>query len=350
MLRQEHIDLIKQELECCQRPIFFFHDDCDGSTSYIQLYHHKGEGKGVIIKAAPLVDVKYARKVQEYGADKVFILDIAMVDQEFIDALKVPVIWLDHHEPQKRLNVKYVNPRNWGENVPPCFMAWQVVGDPKDLWIATVGCVGDWFLPPMQAEFQQKYPDLMPQLYDKPEDIMFNTPVGELVRVISFNLKGRTDDALTSVKVLSRIESPYEILKQSTPRGNFLWKKYLKVKQGYDAIKAQVIRYVKPDDPFLIHSYTEDQMAVTKDLANELTYLYPNKVVILAREKNGEMKCAMRSGRDGPILSKALEKILPTLPPGNTGGGHEHACGANIMKDDFEEFVRRMREECAAKV
>ncbi|MEK6874721.1 MAG: DHH family phosphoesterase [Nanoarchaeota archaeon] len=346
MLRQHHIDQIKEELDYCKRPIFFFHDDPDGSTSFMQLLHYKGEGKGIIIKAAPLVDLKFARKVKEYGADKVFVLDLAMVDQDFIDAIKIPVVWLDHHAPQKRLNVKYINPREWGENVPPCFMAWQVVHNPKDLWIAMIGAIGDWFLPPFQKEFSDKYPDLLPQLFDKPEDVMFNTPVGELVRVLSFNLKGSTDDALTSIKVFSRIETPYEILRQESSRGRFLWRKYLKVKKAYDELKKDVEKSYNKDDLFFVHTYADDRLALSKDLSNELIYLYPDKVIILAREKSGEMKCSLRSSRNGPILNTAVQEAVHGLI-GATGGGHEHACGANIKKEDFDSFVTKLRKACA---
>ena len=119
MIDEKTAQQIREELDFCQKPLFYFHDDPDGVSSFLQMYHAKGEGKGIIIKATPRIDVKYLRKVEEYGPDKIFILDIAMVDQEYIDAVKTPVIWLDHHTPLKRSNVKYVNSRNWGENLPP---------------------------------------------------------------------------------------------------------------------------------------------------------------------------------------------------------------------------------------
>jgi len=67
---------------------------------------------GVIVKTTPNIDKKFIRKVEEYSPDKIFILDIALVEQDFIDSMKTKIIWIDHHTPIKRYgNVKYYNPR-----------------------------------------------------------------------------------------------------------------------------------------------------------------------------------------------------------------------------------------------
>ena len=41
-------------------------------------------------------------------------------------------------------------------------------------------------------------------------------------------------------------------------------------------------------------------------------------------------------------IPEALERALQGLE--GYGGGHEYACGANINKEDFDEFVKRLRE------
>ena len=85
MLNQKQIKQIREELETCKRPLFFFHDDADGLCSFLLLYRFIKEGKGIIIKTTPRVDEKFLRKVEEYGPDKIFIVDIAIVDQYFLD-------------------------------------------------------------------------------------------------------------------------------------------------------------------------------------------------------------------------------------------------------------------------
>ena len=97
MLIKKEIDKIKDHLDNCKRPIYFFHDDPDGLCSFLLFYRYVKEGKGIAIKSSIGVDEKYLKKVEEYGADKVFVLDLANIEQDFLDKVKVPVIWVDHH-------------------------------------------------------------------------------------------------------------------------------------------------------------------------------------------------------------------------------------------------------------
>ena len=147
MLKDKEAAEIREELKNCRQPLFFYHDDPDGLTSFIMLYRHHGEGKGFVVKAHPNINRKFAGYVRSYGADKVFVLDIAMVEQEFIDEAGVPVVWIDHHMPVERENVKYFNPRiSSGINMPTPALCYQVTR--QDLWLAAVGCIGDWVIPP----------------------------------------------------------------------------------------------------------------------------------------------------------------------------------------------------------
>ena len=98
VLTQNERSKITDELMNCQRPLFLFHDDPDGLASFLLFYRWKKEGRGFPIKAVPRITIAYLQKIEDYDADKVFILDIANVDQEFLDLVKVPVVWIDHHQ------------------------------------------------------------------------------------------------------------------------------------------------------------------------------------------------------------------------------------------------------------
>lgn len=339
MLSDKQLKQIKDELTHCKRPIFFFHDDPDGLCSFLLLYRQIHEGKGVVIKTKPNIGEMFSRKVEEYGADKVFVLDVAMVEQGFIDAVKIPVVWIDHHDPLERQNVKYFNPRLNGENIPPSYICYRAVK--KDLWIAMIGCIGDWYMPDFKDEFCDKYPDLLDKKVKRPEIALFNSKLGELIKIISFNLKGKTQDVMKSAKILTRIETPYEILDRTTPRGAFIYKRYEKVKSVYDELLKKALEK-ETNEKILLFSYTEDKLSLTKELSNELIYRFPKKVIIIAREKSGEMKCSLRSG-EGIELPPILEKALTGVE--GYGGGHEHACGAVIKKEDFKQFLENLNRE-----
>lgn len=341
MLNQEEITKIRDELQNCKQPLFFFHDDPDGLASFVLFYHYVGEGRGLPIKAYPRITEQYARKVEDYGADKVFILDIAMVDQEFIDAVNVPIIWIDHHAVQDPVGVQYYNPRKTtGENVPTPVLCLQVTESDADLWIATTGAIGDWYWPAYVEKFREKYPGLLPDHVKSIPEAMFTTKLGLLIKTFSFLLKGQMKDVIQSIKVLTRIENPYEILDQSTPKGKFLWKRYERINAEYERLKSLALK-VKPEEKLYVFTYSVDNLSLTKDLANELLYLMKDKVIILGREKSGEMRCSMRSTIDYN-LPEILEKALMGID--GYGGGHEQAVGLSVKKEDWDRFLNQLRE------
>jgi len=340
MLTEEEVKKVKEALDKCQRPFFFFHDDPDGLASFLLFYKYKESGRGYCLKAAPHLTEEHARKPKEYGADAVFILDIAMADQEFIDELKVPVTWLDHHPVQNPERALYCNPRKRDNlNIPTPYLCWQVVR--QNNWIAAIGCIGDWYYPEdLAEEFKKEYPDLLPEKIKTVEGALYDSPVGTFVNVMSFNLKGATDEVNTAVKIFTRIEGPYEIMKQETSKGNFLWKKYLQVRKEYEKILKMALKE-KPRGNMIVFTYSEDKLSLTKDLANELSYRNPDKLIVLGRRKSGEVRCSLRHAKKE--LPKALEKALQGVQ--GYGGGHEHACGVAVKEEDFERFLDNFRRE-----
>jgi single-stranded DNA-specific DHH superfamily exonuclease len=343
-LTEKEIGRIRDELKNCKRPIFFFHDDADGLCSFLLLYRHIREGKGIVVKSKPSVDKVLANKVFDYEADKVFILDLAVMRQEFIDAVKRPVIWIDHHAPTDLNNVLYFNPRVHKSDIiyPVTNICYDVVKE--NLWIAMVGCVGDWYLPEFKDEFCEKYPDLLDKDIDTPPKALFESEIGTLAKIFNFVLKGPSKNVNNCMKVLTRINSPYEILKQETPQGKFIYRKYESINKDYEKMVKEAEKEAKKKDDFIIYTYTEDRMSFTGELSNELLYKYPHKsIIIIAREKAGEMRMSLRT--KDVLLPPILEKALAGLE--GYGGGHEHACGACVKKEQFREFIENLRREIA---
>ncbi len=344
MLIPSEIKAVKKALDESQQPLFFFHDDPDGLASYLLCYRYVKRGRGMPIKAYPRITFEpYARKVTEFGPDHVFVLDIAMMDQEFIDAVKTPITWVDHHAVQQRERVKYCNPQLRGVNIPTPELIWQVIGAERssDLWIATTGAIGDWHYPDFAPAFSELEPAILPPTANTVQEALFNTPLGTLVKVFSFNLKGQMNDVHTSVKILARIEHPNEILQQTTPGGAHLWRKYLTVNKQYEILKKEALKFETKDKMF-VWTYEEDSLSLTKDLANELLYLFKDKVVILGRRKDGEYRCSLRAPA-GVLLGKALEKALVGVQ--GYGGGHEQACGCAVKEEDWKRFLENLRRE-----
>ncbi|MBW2970716.1 DHH family phosphoesterase [Candidatus Woesearchaeota archaeon] len=339
-LSKEQIEKIREELSSCTRPLIFFDDDPDGLASFLLFYRYVGDGRGVVVKAKPELNDMFVRKVDEYAPDKVFVLDKPQVSEDFIQAVQQKIVWIDHHEPVQLHGVTYFNPMlgKTKDNRPVSYWCYRVVT--QDLWIAMVGIVGDWFLPKLSKRFSKQYPELLPASVKSPEQALFSTKLGELTRIFSFVLKGKTSTVNSCVKVLTRIESPYEILEQSTPKGKFIYKKFLKVNSEYQFLLSQALQVGKSKDNLLVYIYNDDKMSFTGDLSNELLYRFPNKVIIVGRERNGEVKSSLRS---------AKRKILPSLKKAlvgveGYGGGHMQACGACVKSGDWEVFLNNLRQ------
>jgi single-stranded DNA-specific DHH superfamily exonuclease len=339
MLSAKEIHEIREELLHCKQPLFFFHDDPDGLSSFLLFYRFVKEGTGVIVKTYPDLGTMFLKKVEEYNPDKIFILDKALVSQEFLDGVKCPVIWIDHHGPYERQKVKYFNPRikDSEDNIPVSAICYKVVE--QDLWIAMVGIIGDWQMPVFSKEFSDKYPDLLPEEITEPEKVLFATHLGTLVRIFSFILKGNNKEAMKLVKIITRIKDPYEILNQTTSQGKFIYQKYEKVNHDYQKLLKEALESAT-EDKFLIHIYKDTANSFTSDLSNELLYKFPKKYIIVGREKSGEIKLSLRSPsvKIPPIIEEALQGLQ------GYGGGHEYACGVNIKSEDFPLFLERFKK------
>ncbi|MFA6072615.1 MAG: DHH family phosphoesterase [Candidatus Woesearchaeota archaeon] len=343
MLTEDEIQYIRKRIKESSKPLFFFDDDPDGTTSFILLYKILNEGKGICVKGKPILEAAYVAKVEEYAPDLIVILDKPLVEQEFLDKVTQEVIWIDHHPLQDNKKVKYFNPRKHDleDNRPTSFWAYQIAKDdvPNALWIAMIGIIGDWNIL-LKDELNLQYPELLPMNVTNPAEALFNTDIGKLARILEFNLKGTTTQVMQAIKTWTRIDDPYEILNQTTPRGKFIYKKFLDVSEKYDDIKKDI---VVGEDKIILFKYFDTKLAISSMLSNELLYRYPDKITIIAREKNDELMLSLRSSKIKIVdkLQKALEGIR------GYGGGHDLACGACVKKEDFDQFIENFRLEIA---
>ena len=341
MLSKKQVEELRRELETAQNPLFIYDSDADGLCSFLLLYRFCKEGKGFIFKKASknLYEL-ILNKIEEQNPDKIFILDIPVIDQEFFDKVKRPVFWIDHHPPLTRTKVKYYNPliRHPDIYMPVTRMAYQIAQNPDDLWLAAVGTLGDYARPDFLPEFIEKYPALLEKEEDLPT-ILFKRPVGELVKLFFFMFKGPSSEVTKSMKILTRIKSPDEIMEGTTAQGKFIFKRFQTINQRYEILLKQA-KKCATRSKLLLFFYSENQWSFTANLANELTALYPNKIIIIARKKSEEVKCSIRARV--PFVDQ-LKQAMVGLQA--RGGGHPNACGAVIDENDWEQFLEKFKGE-----
>lgn len=339
MISKEQINELRSFLDKSENPLFFFDDDADGLCSYLLFKRYIDRGKGVVIKTSPVLDVPFLRKVEEYSPDVVFILDKPKVSEDFISKVHVPLVWVDHHTPVEAKGVKYFNPRVNDPDVylPTSYVCYKVVK--QDLWIATCGVVGDWLIPDFIDDFMKEYPDLVEKT-DNPGDILYKQPFGKIIRIFSFILKGKISEVNSSISILSKIKGPYEILNRTTSKARYIYRRFEKINKEYQEILDKAIKSAT-DDKILVFFYPSKKMSFTGDLSNELSYLFPDKLIIIGRKKGDDFRLSLRSKihKLPKIIKKALENVE------GYGGGHEYACGGNVKAKDLNKFVSNLRKQ-----
>lgn len=339
MLTKDEIEEIRKILEESNNPIYLFDDDGDGLCSYLLLKKHYKKGKGMPIKNAGALDTSYTTYIYEEKADLVVILDKALVKQEFIDEAKCKVLYIDHHPIQKLNKVNYFNPlfNNKDIYMPTSYLTYKVTN--SNIWIATIGCLFDYYIPEFMKEFMKEYPDLLKKINQNPGYILFETNLGKLVKLFAFNMKGKPNEIKKSLEFLEKIESPYEILNETNEYGKFLKERYEKLNKEYEALLEKA-KKCQEENNLIIFEYPSTRISFNQYLATELSYLNQDKTIIIAREKDNDFKLSLRNQKKdiSKMLSKALEGIK------GRGGGHVHACGASVDKKDYEKFIEKMRK------
>ena len=343
MLTKKQIKEIRGHLERAQNPLFFFDNDVDGLCSFLILQRYLGRGRGIPIKSFPELTVDYFRKINELGADYVFILDKPVVSREFfaeIEKSNIPTVWIDHHEVDKKNIPNFVNYYNplfnkSKKNEPVTFLCYQASQKKEDLWIAVVGCISDKFIPRFYNEFIKKYPDISFKTKNA-FGIFYNSEIGKTARIFSFALKDRTTNVINMLKFLMKIKSPYEILSESS-KNYFMHKRFNQINKKYQQLIEKAKNLEKKSDKILFFQYGGD-LSISSDLSNELSYRFPNKIIVVIYVTGIKANVSIRGNNVREIILKSIKDFL-----GATGGGHKDAAGAQIRVEDLEKFRENLK-------
>ena len=337
------ISEIRVLLKKAEKPLFFFDDDVDGLSSYLLLLHFCKSGKGTIIKSTPKLSEDYKKKIDKYKPDLVIILDKPQVDSSFF-TVSTPVIWIDHHQPQEHPDSwTYLNPRVFDDLDNRCTSYWCYQITQQNEWIGACGCIADWQIPDFIPEVVKKYPQLVDpkQTYTSAPDYLYNSPLGTLIQMLTFSLKGKKSDTSASIKSATKIKNPVELLEHTTAEAQLLQKRFEFMSQEYHTIITQMKEQCNETDSICALTYTTNFASITTELGNELHYLFPNQIIVIGRLHNEHYKCSLRSPHTVD-LPKILTTIFTNMD--GYGGGHTHACGACVHENDWDDFIQQIED------
>jgi len=350
MLIEKQVKEIREHLEKSQNPVFFFDNDSDGLCSFLLLQRYIGRGRGVPIKSFPELSKEYIRKVNELNADYIFILDKPLVSVEFfkeIEQINIPIVCIDHHEIQEKIPefVNYYNPiyNKTKGNEPTTFLCYQISQKKEDIWIAVVGCVSDRFVPEFYGEFEKRYADLSIENGQKQGeiknafDILYNSNIGKIAKIFSHGLKDRTTNVINMLKFLMKVKTPYDVLEESN-RNYSMHQRFIQIERRYRKLIEKAKENFDDKKRLLFFQYGGD-LSISGDLANELSYLFPEKVVVVIYIKGIKANISARGKNVREIILNSIKGF-----EGASGGGHEEAVGAQIKVEDIEIFRKNLTE------
>jgi len=341
MLSEEQIKDIREHLEKAQNPLFFFDNDADGLTSFLLLRRCTGRGKGVAIKSFPELNASYTRKIYELKPDYVFVLDKPVIAQGFLDevhSLNLPLVWIDHHDvtaPEiENKEIYYYNGfLQDKKSEPVSYLCYKITDKKEDLWLALVGCIGDGFLPDFASDFENQYDELWGENIKTAFKALYTTEIGKISRILSFALKDRTSKVVAMLRYLIQAQGPMDILDEQ--KAHSILQRYNQINSKYSRLieKAKIFARGK-----LLFFQYGGELSLSADIANELFFLYPEKIIVVAYIKGTKANISLRWEKDiRKITLKAIENL-----EGATGGGHEHATGAQVSVEDLPKFKENL--------
>ncbi len=343
MLTSKQVKEIREHLERAGSPIFFFDNDVDGLCSFLLLQRYVDKGKGVPIKSFPKMNITYFRKVEELNADYIFILDKPLVSKEFFDEAEkrnIPVVWIDHHDVQDEHDEmpEFVNYYNVAfnkdkSNEPVTYLCYQIINDARkkeDLWFGVVGCISDKFVPDFYEQFKKEYPDLSIEGEDA-FDILYSSRIGKIVEILSFALKDRTTNVVNMMKFLMQVKSPYEVLEDSS-KNHTMHYRFKQIDEKYQHLLKKAEELEKTSGKLLFFQYG-GEMSMSSDLANELSYKFKDKIIVVVYIKGSKANISGRGKNVKEFILKAISGLEDSR-----GGGHEDAVGAQVRVEDIENL------------
>lgn len=342
MLTKEQLEEIREHLSNAQNPAFFFDNDQDGLCSFLLLQKYLGRGKGFPIKTSPALTKDYVKKVEEFNADYIFILDKPEVSEEFvleIEKKNIPIVWIDHHDiPKEKVPdyVYYYNPllNKEKSSEPVTYLCYNVTKRKEDMWIAIVGCISDNLVPDFYKDFMKEFPDLCKDENDA-FNIFYGSEIGKIARIIGFGLKDKISNVIAMVKFLISCKTPYDFLEENS-KNKTIYKRFQEIDKKYQKILIKAKKSANLSK-LLFFEYAGDT-SMSSDIANALKYSFPDKFIVVVYNKGFKANVSARGKDVKKIILAAIDGLESA-----TGGGHDNAVGAQIRKEDVKEFEKRIK-------
>jgi single-stranded DNA-specific DHH superfamily exonuclease len=137
------------------------------------------------------------------------------------------------------------------------------------------------------------------------------------------------------LKILLEINTPEQI-NEENKRIIPIYKRYNYVNKKYERLLDKAKKIAARSSRLLFFQYG-GSLSISGEIANELFYHFPDKIVVVAYIKGTKVNCSLRGlGNVRDLAAKALYGIE------SNSGGHESASGATFQLDDLRRFKENL--------
>jgi len=336
-------------LDSAKKKLLVYHSDIDGVSSAVLMLKFF-EGFDRIPREGPFMDGSFMRELSASAPDVIVFLDIP-IDQEWekLELLqkKLPdtrVIVIDHHIPEKNLNSPkniHINPR-FRKNVylPASYLVYRLLEQMGKkvqplIWLAAIGVIGDYGFEDcgdLLRECEKLYPGTLGK-------DPFKSKLRDLSDFIlsSFILEG-LDGVEKSVRMLLRMKAHGEV--EKNPYFSSCNKKIAgemtKILKDYENRKRE------NEQLGLIFYRVDSRLNLASTISTIIAEKNPDKVIIIEKYSAQWVKISARCQAGDVNLNLVMKEASSGI---GSGGGHEKAAGAMVLRKDLAEFEKRVAEK-----
>jgi hypothetical protein len=203
-----------------------------------------------------------------------------------------------------------------------------------------IGCISDCYMPDFYEEFHKKYLEMSKKNPKGPFDLLYDSEIGRISRILDFSLKDTTTNVVKMIKYMMKIKEPVDILEENAGTKQ-IQKRYSEINSKYQQLMEKAR---SQEGEKIIYFQYGGSLSLSANLANQLSYEFPEKIIIVVYLRGDVANLSLRG--PGDIRKLTLDAIQGI--EGATGGGHEGATGAKMCVSDlprFKEDVEKMLDQ-----
>ena len=128
---------------------------------------------------------------------------------------------------------------------------------------------------------------------------------------------------------------PDDVLEENKKNQSFHYN-YKLLNSKYQNLLKKSVSIGRSENKVLFFKYGGD-FSMSSDLANELSYKFPDKIIVVVYDRGLKANVSMRGEDVKDLLSKAIKDFENAR-----GGGHKNAVGGQIQVKDIEKFREKL--------